>query len=402
MKKLLYISMVGIFHSVMAAGTDTIDSSTIQTAGMAENLNLSDVLDTTQDKTVAEVLSGTGDMSKSHNSTKTKPGGKLREDSSIVLQPAPVSQGRISSVGLVKPMDEFFTDTAAPVKRVIIKFSSNPTGAELSIDDGVHYHTPYSKALPIGKHILELSKPGYTTKHDTFVVQQNGQHIDLKLTQLQTRLTVDAINAITGEDLIADVYISGAQLGQTPLDVLVPVGTQQIVARTDSMQGWLVADLKLNVINHATIRLSPTLLQRDTAGNSDICNGKTTLGAGGSPMKIATRGKINPPKPSDVELGGEAGSRPPESIRRVIRANIGGFRLTYEKYLKQNPNIGGKISLKFTISPSGDILSISVASSNTGNSELDDEIKDKARCMKFDPIEKGNVTVTYAFTFNND
>lgn len=135
-------------------------------------------------------------------------------------------------------------------------------------------------------------------------------------------------------------------------------------------------------------------------GNGGTRKGKMALGAGGTGKGIATRAKIEPPKPNDVELGGEAGSRSPESILRVIRAHIGGFRYTYEKYLKQNPNLGGKISLKFTISPAGDIIAISVASSNTGNGALDDEIKDKARRMKFDQIEKGNVTVTYAFVLD--
>lgn len=135
-------------------------------------------------------------------------------------------------------------------------------------------------------------------------------------------------------------------------------------------------------------------------GNGGTRQGKMALGAGGTGKGIATRAKIEPPKPSDVELGGEAGSRSPESILRVIRAHIGGFRYTYEKYLKENPGIGGKISLKFTISPAGDIIAINIASSNTGNSGLDDEIKDKARRMKFDQIEKGNVTVTYAFVLD--
>jgi len=135
-------------------------------------------------------------------------------------------------------------------------------------------------------------------------------------------------------------------------------------------------------------------------GNGGTRQGKMALGAGGTGKGIATRAKIEPPKPSDVELGGEAGSRSPESILRVIRAHVGGFRYTYEKYLKQNSGIGGKISLKFTISPAGDIIAISIASSNTGNTELDEEIKDKARRMKFDQIEKGNVTVTYAFVLD--
>jgi TonB family protein len=135
-------------------------------------------------------------------------------------------------------------------------------------------------------------------------------------------------------------------------------------------------------------------------GNGGTRQGKMALGAGGNGTGVSTRARISPPKPSDVELGGEAGSRSPESILRVIRSNIGGFQYSYQKYLRDNPNLGGKISLKFTIAPSGDIIQIQIVASNTGNSTLDDEIKDKARRMKFDQIEKGNVTVTYAFVLD--
>lgn len=127
---------------------------------------------------------------------------------------------------------------------------------------------------------------------------------------------------------------------------------------------------------------------------------KPTMGSGRGNNKIATRAKEILTRPQDVDIGGDAGSRSPESILRVIREHVGGFRYTYEKFLKQNPGIGGKISLKFTIGPSGDIVAIEIAGSNTGNGTLDQEIKDKARRMKFESIEKGNVTVTYAFVLD--
>jgi TonB family protein len=95
------------------------------------------------------------------------------------------------------------------------------------------------------------------------------------------------------------------------------------------------------------------------------------------------------------------GSRSPESILKVIRANIGDFQRIYESHLKENLGIGGKILLKFTISPAGDIIAISLMSSNTGDHALDEEIKARVRLMKFEPIEKGNVTVTYAFVLDN-
>ena len=109
---------------------------------------------------------------------------------------------------------------------------------------------------------------------------------------------------------------------------------------------------------------------------------------------------IEPPTLNDVVLGGEAGTRSPESILRVIRSSIGGFQYTYQKYLREHPELGGKISLQFTIAPNGSIIAIQIVGSNTGNPELDEEIRDKARRMAFDPIEKGNVTVTYAFVLD--
>jgi len=137
-----------------------------------------------------------------------------------------------------------------------------------------------------------------------------------------------------------------------------------------------------------------------STGSGGTRKGPMTLGAGGTGTKIATRAKVIQTRPQDVEIGGEAGSRSPESILRVIREHVGGFRYTYEKFLKENPSIGGRVSLKFTIGPSGDIVAIEIANSNTGNATLDQEIKDKARRMKFESIEKGNVTVTYAFVLD--
>lgn len=115
---------------------------------------------------------------------------------------------------------------------------------------------------------------------------------------------------------------------------------------------------------------------------------------------MATRPVIRPPRPNDVVLDQAQGSRSPESILRVIRENIGGFKYTYQKYLRNSPELGGMISLQFTIAPSGDIIAIKVAKSNTGDAGLDTDIMDKARRMKFDQIEKGNVTVTYAFVLD--
>jgi len=108
---------------------------------------------------------------------------------------------------------------------------------------------------------------------------------------------------------------------------------------------------------------------------------------------------ISPPALSDLKLA-DTGIRSPESILRVIRAHVGGFRYSCEKYLRKNPTASGKISLRITIAPNGDVVAINVTSSSTGMPALDEEIKRKTQYMHFEPIEKGNVTVTYAFVLD--
>jgi hypothetical protein len=135
-------------------------------------------------------------------------------------------------------------------------------------------------------------------------------------------------------------------------------------------------------------------------GNGGTRQGKLALGAGGSGQESRPRAKLDPPKPSELTISGDSGVRTPESILRVLRQHVGGFLYAYQKYLRNDPDLGGKITLKFTISRAGDIVAISVLSSNTGNASLDDEIKDKARRMKFDQIEKGMVTATYGFVLD--
>lgn len=218
-----------------------------------------------------------------------------------------------------------------------------------------------------------------------------------------------------------------AQAQNTPAAVMVGSVIDKITTMTDGLEGEDVDANSLNVIDVILAGKGGHLTKGDRggmgAGEGDrmAASGGYGLGTGigngigtdpratGTKLKmglsnrggpVATKKVVLAPRPSDIELGGEAGSRSPESILRVIRSHIGGFRYSYEKALKQSPDIGGKISLKFTIAPDGTVVAIDVVSSTTGVASLDDEIKDKARRMKFDSIEKGNVTVTYAFVLD--
>jgi len=48
-----------------------------------------------------------------------------------------------------------------------------------------------------------------------------------------------------------------------------------------------------------------------------------------------------------------AGTLPPEVIRRIVRRNINELRVCYETALARNPALAGRVSLTFTITPTG-------------------------------------------------
>ncbi|WP_255370636.1 AgmX/PglI C-terminal domain-containing protein [Fibrobacter sp. UWEL] len=77
-----------------------------------------------------------------------------------------------------------------------------------------------------------------------------------------------------------------------------------------------------------------------------------------------------------------------------------GLHHIYNKLLKHRPGFAGKVTLNITIAPDGDVSKISVASSTTGYSEFDGEIKSAVSRWKFSKVKSGNTTVTIPFDFS--
>ncbi|WP_290722593.1 TonB family protein [Fibrobacter sp. UBA2449] len=98
-------------------------------------------------------------------------------------------------------------------------------------------------------------------------------------------------------------------------------------------------------------------------------------------------------------------SRSASDIMEVVRQRMPGLRHIYNKFLKLQPHFQGVVSLRFTIAPGGEIISISIASSTTGYGEFDNEIKTAVSRWNFGKFkcDDGNVanetTVTVPFTF---
>ena len=124
------------------------------------------------------------------------------------------------------------------------------------------------------------------------------------------------------------------------------------------------------------------------------------LGGGGGGIATKAKGSIKTPSERDIDMGAGGGSRSAADIMKVVRQRTPGLRHIYNKFLKKKPGFQGKVTLKFTIAPGGEIISISIASSTTGYGEFDGEIKTAVSRWKFSKVKSGNTTVTIPFTFS--
>ncbi len=117
-------------------------------------------------------------------------------------------------------------------------------------------------------------------------------------------------------------------------------------------------------------------------------------------IDLAKRGAFIIQKPESIEGAASSNAkRDNEAINAVVASHKASIRMSYEKFLKRDPALAGKITVRFTIAASGNVSLVTVVDNTTGNRELEEEIVRKIRMWRFEEIPEGDVTVTYPFVF---
>jgi hypothetical protein len=93
------------------------------------------------------------------------------------------------------------------------------------------------------------------------------------------------------------------------------------------------------------------------------------------------------------------GHLPPEVIQRIVRQNDGRFRACYERGLRSNPSLTGRVTVRFVIDRTG-----AVAVAADGGSDLPDDsvrqcVVTAFGALSFPAPEHGLLTVTYPIAF---
>ena len=93
------------------------------------------------------------------------------------------------------------------------------------------------------------------------------------------------------------------------------------------------------------------------------------------------------------------GSRTDEEIALVFDKNKGALHAIYQRALRHDPTLKGKIVLKITIDASGKVLKVEVSSSDLGSRELEQKIVARVKLFDFGTKDVGTITITSPIDF---
>lgn len=97
--------------------------------------------------------------------------------------------------------------------------------------------------------------------------------------------------------------------------------------------------------------------------------------------------------------GTDARERSIEDIRRVFDANKGAIFAIYNRALRQDPSLQGKVVLELQIDPTGRVLECHVVSSELPDAGLMDKIVSRIRLFDFGKKDVGTTTISYPVQF---
>ena len=88
----------------------------------------------------------------------------------------------------------------------------------------------------------------------------------------------------------------------------------------------------------------------------------------------------------------------PSLVARAIRDHMAAVRACYERALKRHPEIGGRLVLRFTLTPAGTIASVEVDEDTLNDAEVTACVKAAMKSWRF-PAPPRKVEVTFPFVF---
>ena len=133
-----------------------------------------------------------------------------------------------------------------------------------------------------------------------------------------------------------------------------------------------------------------------TIGHGDGNTPGQGIGDGHGRIRGSRRAKAPQMRAGETKVTGRL---PPEVIRRIVRQNHGRFRQCYEQGLASNPNLQGRVAMRFIIGRDGAVSNVSNGGSDLPDSQVVSCVMRVYYRLSFPQPEGGIVTVVYPLNF---
>jgi len=117
------------------------------------------------------------------------------------------------------------------------------------------------------------------------------------------------------------------------------------------------------------------------------------IGAGG------VRASSTASNDNGTGMAGDARSRSIEDIRRVFDSNKGSIFAIYNRALRADPSLQGKVVLELVISPTGEVMNCQVVASELADPSLVERIVSRVRMFDFGNRDVRTTTISYPVHF---
>ncbi len=108
--------------------------------------------------------------------------------------------------------------------------------------------------------------------------------------------------------------------------------------------------------------------------------------------------KVSKPQATN-SAAAKQGSRNPAEINRIFEANKSDIFAIYNRALRKNPNLVGKVVVELTIASNGKVTKARIVSSELGDEDLERKLLLKLRRFQFANTGVAEATVTYPIDF---
>lgn len=140
--------------------------------------------------------------------------------------------------------------------------------------------------------------------------------------------------------------------------------------------------------------INTAALSRDTGGVA-LSGRETTKVTSG----LAEAGKKSTQATAGNSNGAGGAARSEEEIRKIMEQHKGAIYSIYNRALRQNAALEGKMVVKIVIDPSGKIVEATMVSSELGDSDLEGKILQRIRLISFPASNVARTTINQTFDF---